>query len=78
MGELLFLTGMFLQLEDKFRVTDLQSGGKSSTDEDGGRRLMSSQFETGTGIRDLINNLRGKWPMIIIMGKDETHCHLLD
>lgn len=50
------------------RVVISHSGGKSSTDGDGNRKLMSSQFETGTGIRDLINNLRGKWPMIIIMG----------
>ena len=53
----------------KFRVTKLDSGGKSATDEDGTRKLMSSQYETGVGVRDLINNIRGKWPMVIIMGE---------
>lgn len=48
----------------------MDSGGKSSTDEDGNRKLMSSQLATSAGIRDLLNNLSGKWPMIIIMGKN--------
>ena len=32
---------------------------------------MSSQFENGAGIRDLLNNLQGKWPLILIMGKQD-------
>lgn len=58
---------------DEFRVTKRNSGGKSATDEDGTRKLMSSQYETGVGVRDLINNMRGKWPMVIIMGEQHNN-----
>ena len=65
-------------VSDFFRVTDFTSGGKSATDEDGSRKLITSQLETNSGVRDLMNNLRGKWPLILIMGKASFLLHFSD